>query len=404
MWPTLIRLSWLNLLRNRRRSAATASIAALGTAGMLLAGGFALYTYESLAQAAARSSGHLVVATAAQFEQEEEVPLQHGLEDWQALQARLMRDEAVRQVLPRIEFSGLVGNGDKSTVMMAVGIAPDAEFAVKGPFLQMHAGQVLTSASRDQVMLGEGLARSLKARPGSPLTLLATTTEGALNAMDVTVSGIFSTGTPELDKRLLYTDLDTAQRLLATTRVSGLGVFLDRMDATLPARERLVPALPGLDTRTWRDLAAYYESVRSLYNRIFGSLGAVLALIVAFVVANAMAMAVIERTREVGTLRALGTSPGRVVAGFLLEGVMLGGIGALVGAALSAAVSVGLLVFPVEMPPPPGSTQGYLLQVTVDPWLTLGVIAAMLAVTAAATGLVARKTVRRPIVDALAHT
>lgn len=57
--------AWQNTLRNRRRSAVTASIAALGTAAILLAGGFALYTYESLAQAAARDSGHLVLATPA---------------------------------------------------------------------------------------------------------------------------------------------------------------------------------------------------------------------------------------------------------------------------------------------------------------------------------------------------
>jgi putative ABC transport system permease protein len=404
MWATLIRLSWLNLLRNSRRSAVTAAIAALGAAGMLLAGGFALYTYESLAQAAARSSGHVVVATASQFAQDEEMPLQHGLQDWRALKTRLLADDAVRHVLPRIEFNGLVGNGDKSTVMMAVGIDPDAEFAVKGPFLKMAAGRVLDSASRGEVMLGEGLARSLQATPGRTLTLLATTTEGALNATDVTVAGVFSTGTPELDKRLLYTDLETAQKLLTSTRVSSLGVFLDRMESTQPAQGRLGASLPELQTRTWRDLAAYYGSVRGLYNRIFGSLGTILALIVAFVVANAMAMAVIERTREVGTLRAMGTSPRRLIAGFLVEGAMLGGGGAALGAALAAAVSAALLVFPVEMPPPPGSTQGYPLQVTVDPWLTFGVIAALLVVTALATGLVARQTVRRPIVEALAHT
>ena len=77
-----MKLMWLkfalqNTLRNRRRSLVTVSIAALGTAGILLAGGFALYTYESLAEAAARDSGHLVLAKPAQFTQDEETPLQH---------------------------------------------------------------------------------------------------------------------------------------------------------------------------------------------------------------------------------------------------------------------------------------------------------------------------------------
>lgn len=64
---TWLKFAWHNTLRNRRRSLVTVSIVALGAAGMLLAGGFALYTYESLAEASARDSGHLVLGTPAQL-------------------------------------------------------------------------------------------------------------------------------------------------------------------------------------------------------------------------------------------------------------------------------------------------------------------------------------------------
>ena len=404
----MISLRWLrfaaaNTLRNRRRSAVTVGIAALGTAAILLAGGFALYTYESLAEASARTTGHLVLARPEQFSRDEDVPLQHGLDDAAALKTRLMADEHVRQVLPRVEFSGLVSNGDKSTVMVAAGIDPDAEFAVKGPFLQVTAGRVLASDQRQQVMLGEGLARSLKATPGSSLTLLASTTEGALNALDVTVVGVFSTGVPDLDKRLVYTDVVTAQKLLVTQRVSSLGVFLDRMDATAAAQGRVQQAHPELQVQNWVDQAVFYRSVRDLYNRIFGALGLIIGAIVVFVVTNAMAMAVIERTREIGTLRALGTLPGQLVRSFALEGLLLGGVGAALGAAVALTVSVGLLVFPVQMPPPPGRSVGYPLQVSADPLLYAGTLLAMLLLAGAASALIARRTVATPVVDALAH-
>src|SRR5262249_51848293 len=150
-----------------------------------------------------------------------------------------------------------------------------------------------------EVMLGEGLAKSLKAQPGSGLTLLASTTDGALNALDVRVKGVFSTGVPDIDKRLVYTDIGTAQKLLNTKRISTLGVFLDRMDATAPAQERVQRLLPKLTVQTWLDQAFFYQSVRALYNRIFGALGLIIGLIVVFVVTNAMAMAIIERTREI---------------------------------------------------------------------------------------------------------
>src|SRR5258706_1794193 len=254
-----LKLAWLNPLRNRRRSAVTVGIAALGTAAILLAGGFALFTYQARAQASARTTGHLIVAGPAQFEREEDTPLQNGLDDVAAIRDKLLADRDVRHVLPRVEFSGLISNGDKSTVMMAAGIDPDAEFAVKGPFLKVTAGDVLQGSERGKVMLGAGLARSLKAEPGSSLTLLASTTEGALNALDVTVQGVFSTGIPEIDKRLVYTDVATAQKLIVTQRVSTLGVFLREMDATGPARQRIGAALPRLPVQTGLGQASFYR-------------------------------------------------------------------------------------------------------------------------------------------------
>ena len=399
-----LKFAWLNTLRNRRRSAVTVAIAALGTAAILLAGGFALFTYQGLAQISARTTGHLIVAKPEQFQRDEDTPLQNGLDDVAALQARLLADPAVRHVLPRVEFNGLISNGDKSTVMVAAGIAPDAEFAVKGPFLAIKAGDVLSADQRNRVMLGEGLARSLKAQPGASLTLLTSTTEGALNAQDVIVQGVFSTGIPDIDKRLVYTDVETAQKLLVTTRVSSLGVFLSGLDATEPARQRISAALPGLGVQTWLDQATFYRSVKELYNRIFGALGLIIGVIVIFVVTNAMAMAIIERTREIGTLRAMGTLPAQLTRSFALEGLVLGGAGAVVGSVVALGVSVALLFFPVEMPPPPGRSNGYPLQIVMDPTLYAATLVAMLLLSMLASALVARRTVAKSIVDALAHT
>ena len=82
------RFAWLNTRRNRRRSLVTVAIAALGTAAILLAGGFALSTYQGLAEASARTTGHLVLARTAQFDGFEDTPLQHGLTDAVAVARR----------------------------------------------------------------------------------------------------------------------------------------------------------------------------------------------------------------------------------------------------------------------------------------------------------------------------
>jgi putative ABC transport system permease protein len=141
-----------------------------------------------------------------------------------------------------------------------------------------------------------------------------------------------------------------------------------------------------------------------LYNRIFGALGLIIAVIVVFVVSNAMSMAIIERTREIGTLRALGTLPGQLLRTLSLEGMLLGGVGALLGAAMAMSISVFLLIVPINMPPPPGRSVGYPLNITVDPLMYVLVIGLMVLLTMTASAWVARKTVNMPVVDALAHT
>jgi putative ABC transport system permease protein len=404
-----MKLSWLkfafyNTLRNRRRSAITVVIAALGTAAILLAGGFAYSTYEGLAQISARSTGHLTIGKPQHFTSDQDVPLQYGLDNAAALQSKLLTDPAVRYVLPRIEYSGLISNGDKSTIMMAVGIDPDAEFSVKGPTLTLKEGELLqTESAEAEIVLGDALARSLKAKPGSSLTLMASTTDGALNAVDVTVKGLVSTGVPDLDKRLVYSNIKTAQKLLNTQRISSLGVFLNSMEATLPAQARLAKVFPELTVQNWLEQAFFYKSVRDLYNRIFGALGAIISVIVVFVVANAMAMAIIERTREVGTLRAMGTLPGQLIRSFSFEGMILGGTGAVAGALLAITVALLLMVFPVEMPPPPGRSSGYPLLITIDAAMYAITVFMMIALSMLSSAFIARKTLRQPIVDALAH-
>ena len=152
------------------------------------------------------------------------------------------------------------------------------------------------------------------------------------------------------------------------------------------------------------DQAFFYRSVRALYNRIFGALGLIIGVIVVFVVPNAMAMAIIERTREIGTLRARGTPPSQLLRTLALEGMVLGGVGAVSGAALSLCISLMLYVVPVNMPPPPGRSVGYPLTIAIDPLLIVATLAAMVLLTMLASSWVARKTVHLPVVDALAHT
>jgi len=398
-----------NAMRNRRRSLVTLAITATGTAAALLGGGFALYTYQSLAQASARDTGHLVVAAPGQFDGIDNLPLEHGLEQPEAVAQQLLARPDVKRVLPRLQFSGLISNGDKSEIFIGTGVDATQEFVVKGPFMKREAGELLDAQVPGEktapgIVIGKGLAKILNARPGSALTLMSNTVNGALTAADVTVTGVVSTGIADIDKRLAMVDLSTAQTLLQTKKVSTLSIYLKDLElADGTAAQLRAQHGASLEVRTWLDQAIFYKSVKSLYDRIFGFLGVIVLVIVLFSVTNTLAMAVLERTREIGTLRAMGATPGEVMRVFTLEGMALGTGGALAGMALAGGIALFLLVAGVQMPPPPGRTDGYPLAVAVSVPMYAGAVVIVTLLSACASWFISRRAAHQSVVEALSH-
>jgi putative ABC transport system permease protein len=396
--------AWKNVMRNRRRSLTAMLITALGTAAVLASGGFALYTYESLEEMTARDTGHVVVAHARGFEGDEDVPLQHGLADAAALAEKFAALPEVRAVAPRVQFSGLISNGDKSLVFVGSGVVPEIDFRLRGPQMTFTAGQPpTTNAPAPEVVIGNELAQMMKAKVGSSLTLLATTTEGNLNAVDVVISGIASVGVPDIDKRLVLADLASVQKLLLSDKVGTLAIYLKEAADTEAVAARVREMQPGLAVKTWRDLAVFYTAVRALYNRIFGILGVIMICIVLFAMSNTLGMAVVERTREIGTLRAIGTLPSEIVRNFVLEGMVIGGMGATVGMLLAGIATFVLLFAGIEMPPPPGRSAGYPLFLSFSPLHYSVVTLVVVLLASCAAWVVSSRAANKPVTEALAH-
>ena len=258
-------------------------------------------------------------------------------------------------------------------------------------------------------MLGVDLASNLNVSIGDWITVLATTSDGALNALDFKVHGIYSTGVPDLDKRQLYLHIESVQELLVSDKVSTLSVFLYETQNTLKLQswvEKQLASLPhrqALEVTPWQQRAFFYTKVKDLYDRIFGIMGAVMSLVVFVALFNTMTMSVTERTREIGTLSALGTYPAEIVAGFVREAALLAGIGTLLGGLLTAFTSIVLMVVDVQMPPPPGRTDGYPLNIYFSPELLSYSALGVMAICILAAFLSARKGVNKPITEALTY-
>lgn len=400
-----LQLAFLNVLRNGRRSMLTILITGIATLTILVSCGFALFTYQSLAEKAARDEGNITITDPRFYQEEEDLPMQHGLTQVDNLVDVVTADEAIKAALPRINFSGLTSNGEKTAIFLGLGVTA-AEFRVKGPFLNMLEGQALSEESdTPQVVLAQGLARSMKVKVGDSVTLMATTTDGALNAFDFVVRGIYTTGVPDLDKRQLYVDLAQAQQLLNTDKVSSISLYLfdiDQTEAQLQTLQQL-PALHHVLFTPWWERAFYYQSVKGLYNRIFGLLGVMMVLLVFFSISNTMGMTVTERTREIGTIAALGGYRFEILRNFMLEAGIIGLSGALLGTLLSYLTSHLLLQLGLQMPPPPGSSQGYPLTILFSWSLACASCVVLTLVCISAAFKASWNGCNKPITEALTH-
>lgn len=403
-----IKLAARNVFRNKRRTLISLLVMLFGASALILAGGFMLYTYWGLRESTIHSqTGHLQIYHKDYFNREEEKNLELGLDSLQTIRNLALANMAVNLATPRIDFTGLISNGDKSAVFVGQGLDPEQEAQMMGLFGRPESILALSNGAEDEVVLGVGLAKSLNANEGDYLTLMSTTTDGALNAIDVLVKGIFTTGISDIDKRFLKVRNETAQRLANTNSVRNLVLLLGHTEMTEAVRQELQAqydqaGLPVV-VKMWEEMAPYYRSVVALYNAIFGFLVFVIFVIVLGSTANTIIMSISERVQEIGTLMAMGTSRRKLVQMFLYEGLVLGLLGAAIGLLVAGALSWWINHSDIMMPPPPGWDQGYRLGIRIEAWLVMVVFGLMMSTAVISTLVPAIRAARMKIVDALGH-
>ena len=411
----LARLALRNLLRQQRRTALTLLVVVAGFLALSLAGGFMAQTFQGLSDGAIRGGlGHLQILPPGALDGDEAQSMEKALPNGEALAATLRRDPAVAEVLPRIQFMGLLSNGPRSVAFLGTAVDPvleprhmaTAEALKDGAKAPGGAGSRWLSAdpAAREVLLGVGLARAMGATVGSSLTLMSTTRDGALNAVDVEVVGLQDLGLRELNDRFLTVGLGTAAQLLdAGPARSRLSVILKRPGTVEAEQARLQALLPGTTVKPWFELASVYRQVKLLYFAIFGFMGLVLFLVVLLATANTLLMSVMERVREFGVLRAMGLQPRQLLVLLQWEGAFLGLLGSAMGLAATLVLRAGLNALHLQMPAPPGTSHGYELNIHLVPAVYLLValgLQATLQISALFPGL---KAARLRIVEALRH-
>jgi putative ABC transport system permease protein len=401
-------LAWRNLVRQKRRSFLMIAVVGFGFAAFALAGGFIAQTFDALKEGTIRSVGHLQVIDRRAVGKAEEATLEYGIPDAQRARAIAAGDPAVQAVLPRIDFVGLATNGAKSVPFLGVGVDPGPEAAATLASELVVSGKYLSGDGGDGIVLGTGLASALNVKPGDRVTLMATTPDGSLNAVDGIVEGLVDVRIKELNDRYLAGGVGLVSRLLQSSEtISKLVIFLKPRAREPEVAARLAKAFETagfpVAIRHWQELAVFYGQVRLLYIGIFGFVGAVLVVIVILSAAIVMTMAVTERTREIGTLRALGTRPSGILRMFLSEGVVIAAAGCVTGMIFALVVRAALNASGIILPPPPGATHGMPIHVKLYPLAYAAGLVAMILTMTTASYFPARRASRIPIVDALTH-
>jgi putative ABC transport system permease protein len=441
------KLALRGLGRNRRRSLATGAAIALGYAGLVLLGGYILSVNEYLRTVAIyiQHSGHLSIYKKDGLELHRVRPGRYSLsaEDQATLAAVLAAELDVELSVPYLLGTGMVGNGCKSVPFTARGVEPELERRVRTHPAVLATAPELARPLRGTelashpelehpLVLSTGLARLLgKTRvldevtglePGaaqlirdceSPdaarriaadasVQLSGSGDSGGFSAMDGDMVSVISTGMTTTEDSTVVTSLKALQELYVTDRVTYVAVYLKdspRIAARAAELESKLRA-KGLEVsvHAFNDPAVnpFYMGTVGFLTVMAGFMALVVFTVVALSILNSMTLGIIERTREIGTLRSLGFTRGQMLGLFVREGVVLTALGVGTGLVL-ALVTAGLVNLQDIRVAPPGVPGSMQLLLTPNPALCAGLAGVLGVLSLLATVIATRRRTRENI-------
>lgn len=402
----LLKIALLNLGRNRGRTLAAVMAVASGVIAFLLAGGYINWVFVDMREATIHSQlGHIQIVRPQFFDKGIATPYEFLLPADGKEQTTVKALPGFVSLAPRLTFSGLINRGDTTVSFSGEGIDPVAEKPITTRITLLE-GKEMTSSNEKSVMLGEGLAKNLGAKPGDTVVLLTTTASGSASALEVTIAGIFATVTKEYDDYALRLPIDQARKLMRVNSATSWVVVLDEWQRTDPAVTLLENALPATEFQIvpWHALSDFYNKTVELFKKQVHVVRAIIGLIIILTISNTLTMAVLERTTEIGTSLAIGMLRSTIIQMFILEGGLIGMVGGTIGLVFGYLLSLLISAIGIPMPPAPGMAHGYIAGIIVSSELAMDAFFLAIVTTLLASTLPAWKAGRMNVVDALRYS
>jgi ABC-type lipoprotein release transport system permease subunit len=329
-------IAWRDLGRNKRRSFFSILAVGLGLALLIVMNGFVSGMFADTIENTIRlETGHLQLRNPSYEPEKTSLLWKDLLESPEVLAQQANSLEQVEAAAPVLWASGYLNTRDESVGLRIYGVETDSE--IYSPFRNaMISGQFLTADDRSGILIGKRLSDSLDVGEGDTVSVVIIDADGQPDESNFTIRGVYSTGVFLYDDSALLMPLAKAQAFANTgDRASAVTMWLNNEEDA----EAVAAALqsPQVKTLTWRSLnevlLTTFETGTSFYVYLYG----IVILIVAVLIANTLLMAVFERFREIGILAALGMKGHQITLMFLIEALILGVFGVILGNIIGAA-------------------------------------------------------------------
>ncbi|PIE81004.1 MAG: hypothetical protein CSA11_05975 [Chloroflexi bacterium] len=327
-------MAYRDLVRNKRRTIITFIAIALGLILVIFMNGLITGMLNNmLTDTIKLDSGHVQVRAESYEVVKSSLLWQDLINNADEIAAKAEAMPEVAAVSPILWAGGVLGTASESSNVRVSGIDPTS--TLFDPIRAGLTGEFLSENGRGEILIGKRLADELNLDVGDRINLAVGNPDGLPEEGSFTIVGLVDTGFPGIDNANVFLTLSQAQAITGSgNRASTVRILLHDDEDT----ETVVAAMqsPGMTVLSWQELNEFIMTTVDSAMFFYGILYAIIFLVVAVIIANTLLMSVFERTREIGILAALGMKGRQIMTMFLLEAVILGLIGCVIGIVLGA--------------------------------------------------------------------
>ena len=335
----LLKIAWRNVWRNKRRTLIALIAISLGLVFLaFMDGAIAGFQQTIFGNAVKLQGGNIQVHAPGYKEKAKRMPLLPLTDPERVVQIALAQPKVVA-ASKRINTGGFLSSHKDTMHVVITAIEPETEASVNLVAQNITQGRYLVAKDEDQIVIGQAMADKLKVNLGDRITLVGRATHEQMRRRTMTVVGIYDLRLPEVEKSMVYISLAEAQSLFdLRNQATEVDIALESVGQERGVATALQAALPGYEVSTWQELNPEMKQSLDVDKQVMNIFGLVVLLIAGVGILNLMLMAVFERTREIGLLAAMGLKPLEIMSLFLLEGILIGLLGAIAGFFLGGLV------------------------------------------------------------------